>query len=396
MTLPGSLPGEVPSLGVGVVGFGWMGQVHARAYARLRQHYPQTPLHPRLVAVADTDERGRLLATSAYGFEDAVPQWQDLVAREDIQVVSVCGPNFVHREVAVAAARAGMHIWVEKPAGRNLADTLEIAEAVRLADVASAVGFNYRNAPAVELARDIVTGGELGAIETVTMSLLSDYAAHPDGALSWRFDPTLAGTGALGDLACHGLDLARYVAGAATGDVTEVVADQVAFISQRPQATGAVSHFATAAGGALGPVGNEDHASALLRYASGARGLLTASRVAVGEQCAYGFEVRGEQGGVAWDFRRMDELRVCRGQAYHDAAWQVQHVGPRDGEYAAFQPGAGVAMGYDDLKVIEAGRLVASIAEKRPIGATIGDAVVAARLVDAMTRSFDERRWISL
>ncbi len=396
MTLPGSLPGEVPSLGVGVVGFGWMGQVHARAYARLRQHYPQTPLHPRLVAVADTDERGRLLATSAYGFEDAVPQWQDLVAREDIQVVSVCGPNFVHREVAVAAARAGMHIWVEKPAGRNLADTLEIAEAVRLADVASAVGFNYRNAPAVELARDIVTGGELGAIETVTMSLLSDYAAHPDGALSWRFDPTLAGTGALGDLACHGLDLARYVAGAATGDVTEVVADQVAFISQRPQATGAVSHFSTAAGGALGPVGNEDHASALLRYASGARGLLTASRVAVGEQCAYGFEVRGEQGAVAWDFRRMDELRVCRGQAYHDAAWQVQHVGPRDGEYAAFQPGAGVAMGYDDLKVIEAGRLVASIAEKRPIGATIGDAVVAARLVDAMTRSFDERRWISL
>jgi len=388
--------GDRDVLGVGVVGFGWMGQTHSRAYARLLQHYPRARLRPRLVAVADTDAGRRDMARTAYGFETAVHGWEQLIVRENVDVVSVCGPNYVHREIAVAAARAGKHLWVEKPAGRNLADTLEIAEAVRLAGVRSAVGFNYRNAPAVELAREIVASEELGTIETVSVSLLSDYAANPHGVLSWRFDPVLAGTGVLGDLASHGLDLARHVAGADTGEVVELVADQATFIAQRPAASGVVSHFATAAGGKLGPVGNEDHASALLRYESGARGLISTSRVAVGEQCSYGFEVRGDRGAVAWDFRRMGELRVCSGQGYQDAAWQVRFVGPQHGEYSVFQPGAGVAMGYDDLKVVEAERLVRSIAEKRAFGATIGDAVVTARLVHAIAESFAERRWVSL
>ena len=395
MTEPSTVAPTV-TVGVGVVGFGWMGQVHARAYSRLSQHYPNAPLQPHLVAVADTEASRREQAVRGYGFASALPGWQQLIARDDVDVVSVCGPNFVHRDVAVAAARAGKHVWVEKPAGRNLADTLEIAEAVKVAGVQSAVGFNYRNAPAVERAREIVASGDLGMIQTVNVSLLSDYAAHPHGALSWRFDNAMAGSGVLGDLACHGLDLARYVAGSATGEITDVVGDQSTFITQRPESTGAVSHFATAAGGRMGPVGNEDHAAALLRYASGARGLIETSRVAVGEQCSYGFEIRGDKGAVGWDFRRMGELRVCAGQGYQDASWQVHFVGPGAGDYAAYQPGGGVAMGYDDLKVVEAERLLRSIAEKRPIGATVEDAVVTARLVEAMSTSFAERRWVSL
>jgi predicted dehydrogenase len=308
--------------------------------------------------------------------------------------VSVCGPNFVHREVAVAAARAGKHVWVEKPAGRSLADTVEIAEAVRLAGVESAVGFNYRNAPAVELARQLVSAGRIGAVETVRVVMSSDYAAHPDGVLSWRFDPALAGTGVLGDLASHGLDLASYVTGPAVGEITELVADLATFISERPEVTGAVSHFATASGGRMGPVGNEDQVSALLRFASGARGTLECSRVAVGDQCRYGFEVRGDRGALSWDFRRMGELNVCLDQDYADASWQVRNVNPHDGVYGSFQPGAGIAMGYDDLKVVEAARLVQSIAEKRPVGATIDDAVAAARLVQAMLTSAETRQWV--
>lgn len=396
MTDPGHVGTGPAQLRVGVVGFGWMGQVHSRAFARLLHHFPTAPLRPRLAAVADTDPGRRELALTAYDFDHVTPHWQQLVERDDVDVVSVCGPNFVHRDVAVAAARAGKHVWVEKPAGRGLADTQQIAEAVRLAGVRSAVGFNYRNAPAVELARAIVSGGELGTVESVAVVLRSDYAAHPDGALSWRFDPAFAGTGVLGDLASHGLDLARYVAGPGTGDITALVADQATFIAQRPEpAAGAVSHFATAAGGRLGPVGNEDHCAALLRFDSGARGFVEASRVAVGEQCAYGFEVRGDRGALSWDFRRMGELRVCTGQGFTDAAWQTRLVGPRHGQYAAFQPGAGVAMGYDDLKVVEAERLVRSIAEKRPVGATIDDAVEVARLVEAMSRSAAEQRWVS-
>jgi predicted dehydrogenase len=396
MSAQGGGRDELGVLGVGVVGFGWMGQVHARAHARLLQHYPDAPLRPRLVAVADPEPVRQEQAVAAFGFETAVSDYRDLLARDDVQVVSVCGPNFVHREIAVAAAEAGKHVWVEKPAGRDLADAQAIADAVHAAGVQSAVGFNYRNAPAVEAARDLIAAGDIGDVETVSVRLLADYAAHPDGALSWRFDSAFAGTGVLGDLASHGLDLARFVCGQKAGEIDELVADQATFIAERPEPAGTVSHFSTAAGGRMGPVGNEDHVSALLRFESGARGHLESSRVAVGEQCTYAIEVRGTRGAIAWDFRRMQELQLCVGQDYQNAAWQTVYVVPGMGDLAAFQPAAGVTMGYDDLKVIEAERLVRSIAHGKPVGATIDDAVEAARLVEAIVRSAAERRWVSV
>ncbi|HEX2895248.1 MAG TPA: Gfo/Idh/MocA family oxidoreductase [Marmoricola sp.] len=381
-------------LGVAVVGFGWMGRVHTRAWSRLLHHYPESPLRPRFVAVADPEPARREEAVAAYGFGETYADWRDLLARDDVDVVSVCGPNFVHREIGTAVADSGRHLWIEKPAGRSAEDTAAIAAAVRAAGVMSAVGFNYRNAPAVEVARELVASGRLGRVETVEVRMLADYSAHPDGALSWRFDPAYAGTGVLGDLASHGLDLARYVGGEAVGAVAELVADRATFITERPVASGAVSHFARGAG-RREPVGNEDHASALLRFASGARGHLTASRVAVGEQCSYGIEVRGTDGALAWDFRRMGELRTCLDQDPQDAAWQTRLVGPGDGELGRFQPGAGMAMSYDDLKVVEAGRLADSISSGAQQGAGIEDAVVAAELVDAIVRSVEEKRWVS-
>jgi predicted dehydrogenase len=382
-------------LRVAVAGFGWMGQVHSRSYARLLQHYPDTALRPRLVAVADPEPERRRLATAAYGFECVEAEWEAVVRSPDVDAVSVCGPNFLHRDIAVAAAQAGKHVWVEKPAGRGLPDTLDIARAVADSGVRSAVGFNYRNAPAVERARTLVGSGSIGTVETANVRLLTDYAAHPDGALSWRFDPRLAGSGALGDLASHGIDLVGYVLGGNV-QIREVICDAATFIAERPAPVGAVSHFSRAGGGALGAVGNEDYVAALLRFGSGARGFLESSRVAVGEQCTYGFEVRGTAGAVAWDFRRMGELRVCDGSGYQDAAWETRYVGPGDGQFDAFQPGAGVAMGYDDLKVIEAERFVRSIAEGAAVGATIDDAVASARVIEALSQSQIERRWVSV
>ena len=382
-------------IGVAVVGFGWMGQVHTRAWARLAHHYPDVPLRPRFVAVADPDPGRRAHAKAAYGYGDAVETWAELLARDDVDVVSVCGPNFVHREVGEAVARSGRHLWIEKPAGRSAEDTSAIAAAVHECGVSSAVGFNYRNAPAVAHARELVAAGRLGTVESVDVRMLADYSAHPDGALSWRFDPEFAGTGVLGDLASHGFDLALHVGGEALGGVTELVADQATFIRERPLATGAGSHYARGGDGPRGPVGNEDAAFALLRFGSGARGTLASSRVAVGEQCTYTIDVRGTEGALSWDFRRMGELRLCLGQDPLDAAWETRFVQAGDGDLAAFQPGSGMAMGFDDLKVVECRALVESITTGEPHGATIDDAVVAAELVEAMTRSYDERRWVT-
>ena len=380
-------------LRVGIVGLGWMGQVHARALSRLTQHYTDSPLRPRLIAVADTADDDRTeRAAQAFGFEHQLTDWRELVTRDDVDLVCVTGPNFIHRDVAVAAAEAGKHLWVEKPAGRNAAETAEIVAAVDAAGVQTAAGFNYRNAPAVELARELVATGRLGTVEHTSERFVSDYAAHPEGALSWRFQNEFAGSGVLGDLVSHAADLVRYV----VADIDELVVDRATFIGQRPQAIGAASHFSRGGDGPLLDVENEDYVAALLRFVGGSRGTLESSRVAVGEQCTYGIEVHGTAGALKWDFRRMGELQLCLDQDYQDASFTTHFVSVGDGELAAFQPGTGIAMSYDDLKVIEARRLVQSIADGKPHGATIHDALIAARTVDAMTVSADERKWVSL
>ncbi|MFF9210673.1 MULTISPECIES: Gfo/Idh/MocA family protein [unclassified Streptomyces] len=380
------------TLGVAVVGFGWMGRVHTQAYARVPHHFPQLPLRPRLVAVAEEVPGRAEEAAAQFGFASTTRDWRDLAADPRVEAVSVTAPNFLHREIGVALAEAGKHLWIEKPVGLNAEDARAVADAVARAGVQGAVGFNYRNAPAVEAARELLASGELGTVTHVRIRLFSDYAAHPEGALTWRYERERGGSGVLGDLASHGVDLARYL----LGEIASLTADTAIFVPERARPTGATAGHSRATGGALGPVENEDYAGCLLRFASGARGVLEACRVSVGEQNAYGFEVHGTKGAVFWDFRRMNELRVSRGTTYQDQPVSTVYVGPGAGEYAAFQPGAANAMGYDDLKVVECHRFLRSIAEGTPYGATLADAVHSAVVLDAMARSAASRAWVTL
>ncbi len=380
------------ALGVAVVGFGWMGRVHTRAYARLPHHYPRLPVRPELVTVAEEVPGLAEEAAAQYGFATATRDWREVAADPRVRAVSVTAPNFLHRGIGVAMARAGKHVWIEKPVGLSGADARAVADAVAAAGVQSAVGFNYRNAPAVESARELIASGGIGRITHARVRLLSDYAAHPDGALTWRYERGRGGSGVLGDLASHGADLAYFL----LGDIESLAADTAVFVPERSRPAGATAGHTLAAGGERGPVENEDYVSCLLRFASGARGVLEACRVSVGEQNNYGFEVHGTEGAVAWDFRRMNELRVSRGGLYQDQPMSTVYVGPADGEFAAFQPGAANAMGYDDLKVVEAYRFLRSVAEGKPYGATLADAVRAAGVLDAMAVSAEGRGWVDL
>ncbi|MFI9389563.1 Gfo/Idh/MocA family protein [Streptomyces bauhiniae] len=382
----------VDALGVAVVGFGWMGRVHTRAYARLPHHYPRLPLRPELVTVAEEVPGRAEEAAAQYGFVTATRDWREVAADPRVHAVSITAPNFLHREIGVAMAEAGKHLWIEKPVGLSGADARAVADAVAAAGVQAAVGFNYRNAPAVEAARELIASGGIGRITHARVRLLSDYAAHPDSALTWRYERGRGGSGVLGDLASHGADLAYFL----LGDIASLAADTAVFVPERSRPSGATAGHTLAAGGQRGPVENEDYVSCLLRFASGARGVLEACRVSVGEQNNYGFEVHGTEGAVSWDFRRMNELRVSRGGAYQDQPVSTVYVGPGDGEFAAFQPGAANAMGYDDLKVIEAYRFLRSVAEGKPYGATLADAVRAAGVLDAMAVSAESRGWVDL
>ncbi|OPF80233.1 myo-inositol 2-dehydrogenase [Streptomyces antioxidans] len=381
----------VSTLGVAVVGFGWMGRVHTQAYVRLPHHFPQLSVRPELVAVADEVPGRAEEAAGRYGFATAARDWQEVAADPRVQAVSIAAPNFLHREIGVAMARAGKHIWIEKPVGLTTDDARAVAGAVAEAGVQGAVGFNYRNAPAVQTARAMISAGEVGTVTHARVRLFSDYAAHPESALTWRYERGRGGSGVLGDLASHGVDLARFL----LGEIDALTADTAVFVPERARPTGATAGHTRATGGELGPVENEDYVSCLLRFASGARGVLEACRVSVGEQNTYGFEIHGTKGAVFWDFRRMGELGVSRGTAYQDQPVSTVYVGPGHGEYAAFQPGSANGMGYDDLKVIEAYHFLRSIAEGTAHGATLDDAVHSATALDAMTRSADLGTWVS-
>jgi predicted dehydrogenase len=380
------------TLGVAVVGFGWMGRVHTQAYGRLPHHFPGLPVRPELVVVADEVPGRAEEAAGRYGFASATRDWREVAADPRVGAVSVTAPNFLHREIGVAMAEAGKHLWIEKPVGLTAEDARAVADAVRAAGVQGTVGFNYRNAPAVETARRMVADGDIGTVTHVRIRLFSDYAAHPDGALTWRYERGRGGSGVLGDLASHGVDLARFL----LGEIAALTADTAVFVPERARPAGATAGHARATGGAPGPVENDDYVSCLLRFASGARGVLEASRVSVGEQNAYGFEIHGTTGALFWDYRRMGELGVSRGTAYQDQPVSTVFVGPGHGEYAAFQPGAANSMGYDDLKVIEAYHFLRSISEGTPYGPTLADAVASATALDAMTRSAQRRAWVDL
>ncbi|MFD5792121.1 Gfo/Idh/MocA family protein [Streptomyces diastatochromogenes] len=382
----------VSTLGVAVVGFGWMGRVHTQAYSRIRHHYPQLARLPELVTVAEEVPGRAEEAAAQFGFGSTTRDWREVAADPRVHAVSITAPNFLHREIGVAMAQAGKHIWIEKPVGLTAEDAGAVADAVAKAGVQGTVGFNYRNAPAVSYARELIASGEIGTVTHVRIRLFSDYAAHPEGALTWRYERGRGGSGVLGDLASHGVDLARFL----LGDIASLAADTAVFIPERARPTGATAGHTRATGGELGPVENEDYVNCLLRFASGARGVLEACRVSVGEQNNYGFEVHGTKGAVFWDFRRMGELGVSRGTAYQDQPVSTVYVGPGHGEYGAFQPGSATSMGYDDLKVIEAHNFLRSIADGTAHGPTLEDAVRSAAALDAMSRSAERGCWVSL
>ncbi|MEU9212305.1 Gfo/Idh/MocA family oxidoreductase [Streptomyces sp. NPDC048415] len=382
----------VRTVGVAVVGFGWMGRVHTQAYVRVPHHFPGLFVRPELVTVADEVPGRAEEAAEQYGFSSATRDWRTVAADPRVQAVSIAAPNFLHREIGVAMAEAGKHIWIEKPVGVSAEDARAVSDAVAKAGIQGTVGFNYRCAPGVAAARELIATGEIGTVTHVRVRLFSDYAAHPQGALTWRYERERGGSGVLGDLASHGVDLARFL----LGEIAALTADTAIFLPQRARPTGATAGHARAAGGEPGPVENEDYVNCLLRFASGARGVLEACRVSVGEQNNYGFEIHGTKGALFWDFRRMGELGVSRGATYQDQPVSTVYVGPGHGEYGAFQPGAANSMGYDDLKVIEAHNFLRSIADNTPHGATLVDAVHSATALDAMSRSAEQGTWVSL
>lgn len=380
---------------MGVIGAGWLGDVHARAWGRLRHHYADLGVSAHFAAVADSVPGAREAAVRKHGFAAAYDDWRDLLADPAVDAVSVTAPNALHREIGVAVAEAGKHLWIEKPVGLSAADAQAVADAVAAAGVQGTVGFNYRAVPAMTELRDLVGAGAIGIPTHARVRLLTDYAAHPLGSLTWRYALATGGHGVLGDLASHGVDLVRFV----LGDLAGLVAQTAIFIPERPQlAEGAVTygHGLGDPDAQRGKVENEDYVQAMMRTRAGVLVALESSRVAVGEQNNYGIEVHGTKGLVEWDFRAPGELRLSTGSSYADQPAQRLLVGPGAGDHGRFQPGSAIPTSYDDTKVIELAGFVRSILTGKPEGPVLADAVASAQALDAMVASAAGAGWVEL
>lgn len=386
---------DARTLGVGVIGAGWLGDVHARAWARLRHHYADLGVVPRFAAVADSNPSALEVAVGKHGFASVNRDWRDLVADPAVDVVSVTAPNALHREIGVAVAGAGKHLWIEKPVGLSAADARAVADAVAAAGVQATVGFNYRAVPAVAKLHRLVADGAIGIPTHARVVFMSDYAAHPLGLFSWRFGLAQGGHGVLADLASHAVDLARFV----LGPVDRLVAQTAVFIAERPlpgEGAASYGHGRGTEDAPMARVENEDYVAALARTSSGALVTIECSRVATGEQNTYGIEVHGTRGLVAWDFRSPGELRVSRGDAYGDQPAERLFVGPGAGDYGRFQPGSALPLSFDDLKVIELAGLVRAILTGHNEGPQPADAVASAEALEAMVRSAGGAGWVDL
>ncbi len=380
------------TVGIGVIGMGWMGEVHSRSYRAVQDRFFDSGLRPRLVICSDTVESRARAAQERFGFEAFSTDWRDVIAHVDVEAVDITAPNGLHLEMVREVVRAGKHVLCEKPVGRDPGETIAAFEAARDAGVLSFVGYNYRWAPLVQYARQLIQDGKLGRITHYHGRFLNGYAGDPNGVLSWRFELE-HGLGTLSDLMSHVIDMAHMIA----GPITRVTSDQEIFIKTRPiPQPGAGTHYDKGnPDGPRGPVTNEDFVSALVHFQNGARGILESCRVINGSKCDMSFEVHGTHGAIRWNMERMNELQLqWRNEANPaEDAYLTLQSGPAHPYHRQFNPAWALNLGYDDLKVIEAYHFASSIVSGQQGEPGFLEARNVALVQQAIQRSWTSERW---
>ena len=287
--------GTAPEIGVGMLGYAFMGKAHANGMKKIPyMMYPPVAI-PKLVAIAGRNADAVQEAARRYGFGKAYTNWQQMIDDPDVQVFDNCGPNNIHLAPNIAAAKAGKHIISEKPLGRSAAECKEMWDAVVKAGVKHQVAFNYRFVPAVRLVKDLISQGKLGKIYHFRASYLQEWIADPDFPMVWRLDAAQAGSGSLGDLGSHIIDLGRYL----VGEPKSLMARTETFIPERKGADGKIEKVTV-----------DDAFQAIIEYENGAVGTMEASRFCPGRKNYNTFEINAEHGSIRFNLESINELEV--------------------------------------------------------------------------------------
>jgi predicted dehydrogenase len=357
------------TIGIGMLGYAFMGKAHSNAFRKISYITWPPPLEPRLVGIAGRNVAAVEEAAQRYGYEYATDDWRRLVDDPSIGLFDNGGPNALHAEPTIAAAEAGKHVVCEKPLGRDAAESYAIWRAVEATGVKHLCAFNYRFVPAVRLAREMIDAGELGEIRHFRGRYLQDWGDDPS-LDTWRFDPDAAGSGALGDLMAHVVDLARFL----NGELDSVAGFTHTFIPGRRV---------------------DDAAEAAVEFANGSVGTLEATRFAHGRRNAFQWEINGTKGSLAFDMERLNELEVLRADGDRARGFRRVLVSETTHPFWEHWWPPGHIVGWGDTFVHELHhmlRCIADDADVAPYGATFEDGYRAAEVCDAIVRSGESGR----
>ena len=381
-----------PALRVGMIGYAFMGAAHSQAW-RTAPHFFDLPLVPEMSVVCGRNAAGVSEAAARLGWANHATSWRSVVEDDGIDLVDVCTPGDTHAEIAIAALEAGKHVLCEKPLANSVAEAEAMtAAAERAAEhgVRAMVGFTYRRVPAIALARRLVAEGRLGEVRHVRAQYLQDWLIDPDAPLSWRLDKAKAGSGALGDIGAHVVDLTQHILGES---IREVSGQLETFVKERPVAESS-SGLSGTAGTERGPVTVDDAAVFLARFGGGALGVFEATRFATGRKNAIRIEINGSLGSVAFDFEDMNVLH------FHDATIDDLEGGFR--RIVVTEPGhpwvsgwwpPGHGLGYEHGFTHQVVDLVTALADGTQPEPSFADGLQVQRVLAAVETSSDTRSW---
>lgn len=381
------------SLNIGMIGYKFMGKAHSHAYRDLPMFFPKS-IKPEMKVVCGRNPEAVSEAAEQFGWEAYTTDWKELLQRDDIDLIDINAPSDAHKEIAIAAAKAGKHIFCEKPLALTLADSRDMLDAAEAAGVKHMVGFNYRFAPAVMLAKKLIDEGRLGDIYHFRAWFLQDWIIDPDFPLVWRLQKDIAGSGSHGDLGAHLIDMAHYL----IGDIDEVIGMNETFVKERPLPTEMTGLSATSSNSSEKAAVTVDDATLFLaKFKNGALGSFEATRFAAGHRCTNSFEINGSKGSVIFDFERMNELQVY----FTDDAEDVQgfrRVLATDAAHAyseAWWP-AGHTIGYEHTFIHSIVELMDAFREDRQPVPNFVDGVKCQQVLEAVDMSIEKRQWIQV
>jgi predicted dehydrogenase len=378
-------------IGIGVIGFGWLGQAHSRSMLRIPTLFADREFDPELVICADPVPERAVEAVDSFGFKSGTEDWRRVIEDTAVEVVVIGAPSMMHVELVEAACEAGKHVFCEKPVGGTPELTVRAEQAARRAGVISGVGYNYRWAPLVRYVQQLLADEELGEITNYRGRFFSMYGADPLGLLSWRFLKEQGGYGVTSDLLSHAVDLGLML----MGPIKRVIGTTETFIRERPLpgASGAGHYGRGAPEDPKGAVTNEDYAGMLCEFESGARGTFEASRAIIGPESQMAFDVYGTRGAAGWNFEKLNELQLYRVTDDRGSGYTTVFAGDRFPYHGNFVPGSANGIGFEDLVVIEDYEFCRAVSEERAFTPGFDDAVELVSVQAALLRSVESGQW---